>query len=435
MNQQLSIFTKLINGIRHPKSFAVLFTLVIIVSIVVVTRANRSQIDLAYVIGNGDRHDKLAYISQDDQLILYDPVERIENALLDNVSGFVLSRDGRVAFTKLDDNDLYVFDTTQPDNDPINISQTHDVFEYPLAWSPNGRYLAFGSFTESSGYPPNIWIYQGSYTSDSEGLSLYVWDGETNINAMPDQPLDRVDNARVDWSHNGQLAFTLEHSWSEDDVPAEIYLWDGHNTTNISQNPNGYDGGAQWSNDGKLLFGSHRGNEEGVFVWDGTSFANGVPDASTFIQIAPELQPSRVTWTEDSLVAFVVYTDTTIPAKTLIQWDTESQAVVKEMPVSSQNAWSWLAEGGQVILSSHLASGIPSVYLDVENTVGEIVFSEHVGEFAWSASGYLAFCGIEERYSRLLSIWNGEESWIVARTSYRPVQWQNGDKVFSCNNG
>jgi WD40 repeat protein len=370
---------------------------------------------------NADSRDMLAYVSDDGHLMLYDPRDRTEITLLDNIQGFELGRDGRVAFTRPDENDpdLYVFDPSTPNVAPINITQNPAAVNYPIAWSPDGRYLAFGSY------------------QDSDDQSLYVWYGETTTNIMPDNGLDTADIFYVDWSHDGRLVFTIQHGWSSLDIPSEIYVWDGNTTTNLSQNPEASDGAGSWSRDGQLLFGSQRDEEGGLYVWDGVSFKDSSPDVDSFIRLAPELEPTRARWTDDGLIAFTAYSDPPYGGtKAIILWDIESESVVKQFPISSENeGGSWLAEGGQVILSSHLASGSPSYYLDIENTEGQILFSTVTGELSWSGDGYLAHCGLDEGRVWLLSIWDGEESWLVAKVGYTPVQWQNGGNTFSCNNG
>lgn len=375
-------------------------------------------------LNTAEGHDMLAYVSNDGQLMLYNPRDRTETALLDDVRTFKLGSDGRVAFTKLDENDtgLYIFG---PSNDTLTpvITENPDAYNSPLAWSPDGRYLAFGSYHEP------------------EGLSLYVWDGETATNVMPENPLAAAVRFYVDWSHDGRLAFQVIYGWSNLDIPPEVYVWDGHTMTNLNPNPDGWDGYASWSEDGKLLFGSRRDDDFSYCVWDGVSFKDGLPDADTFIPVAPELEPGYLAWVTDGVIRFTVnrvvslFSTVLFTRKVIMLWDVESGMVINEYPVSSDNAWSYLAEGGQVILSSHLASGIPSYYLDVENTQGQILFSIHTGEYSWSPDGYLAYCGIEEGYSRELSIWDGQESWIVARVSYKPAQWQSEQYTFSCNNG
>lgn len=379
-----------------------------------------AQDELDGIANHVDSRDMLAYVSDEGQLMLYDLYNRTETMLLENVNGFVLSRDGRIAFTKPDDTDLYVFDPSTPALAPINISQNLTANHYPVAWSSDGHYLAFSSY------------------EDRRDQSLYVWDGEQVTNIMPDNRLDTADAFYVDWSHDRRLAFTIQHGWSDLDVPPEIYLWNGSTTINVSQNTEGFDSASRWSRTGQLMFGSSRDEVSNIYMWDGVSYSEDLPDINSFVPLAPELRLTYPRWTdEDGIVAFTLDFDTSSTGqKEVIWWDIEAEIILRRYLVASDKAWSWLAEGGQMVLSSQLASGIPSVYLDVENTEGEIVFSEHVGEFSWSSDGYLAYCGItEEGQSRLLSIWDGNESWVVAEVSYRAVQWQNGRDTFSCNNG
>ena len=379
--------------------------------------------------------DTLAYVSEDHQLILYDVQDRAETTLLQNVSSFVLSRDGRVAFTTVDENDhaLYVVDPSLPATDPVVISQNPAAIHYPLSWSPDGRYVTFASFGELADYPHYIWTYQGSYVANSRDQSLFVWDGEKVTNIMPEDALAAAAAFRADWSEAGRLAFLIIHGWSMGAVPNELYLWDGHSTVSVSQNPHSWDSRGRWSRDGQLLFGSQR-HGGGIYVWDGTSLKDGAPDVDTFIRLPPELEPDSVTWMDDGSVATLVSSSPST-TKEVTVWDLESESVIRRIPVSSDNAWSSLTGDGQLILSSHLASGIPSYYLDVEDNSGNLLLSTHTGEYSWSPGGYLAYCGIEDGHSRVLSIWDGRETRVVARVSYRPVQWQNVGDTFSCNNG
>lgn len=364
--------------------------------------------------------DMLAYVTDTSELILYDPHERTEITLLRNVSNFIIAPDNRIAFTKSDetDNTLYVFDPSTNNVFPI-ISENPTANHYPLAWSPNGLYLAFGSYDEINDH------------------TLYVWDGEKSNNIMPLNNLDTASNFYVDWSYDGRIAFTIVYGWSNLDVPSEIYIWDGNVTMNLSQNPDGNDGGANWSRNNQLMFRSVHDNESRVYIWDGMSFDDSSPNIEAFIRLAPELNPTYTTWINNELVGFTIDANMTNSGKKeVVIWDLERGAITNSFTVSSENAWSRLAEGGEVILSSHLASGIPSVYLDVEDIEGNILFSTHAGEFSWSADGYLAYCGIdEEGRTRILSIWDGEETWVVDHISYTPIRWNNRRGTFSCNNG
>ena len=401
------------------------FKIVLLIGILLILFISLFSIDAQdepqFAAPNADGSDKLAYVSNEGYLMLYDPRERTETMLLDHVQTFVLARDGRVAFTRPDetDNDLYVFDPSTPALPPINISPNTATSDYPIVWSPDGHYLAFGSYSYLDG-----------------NRRIYVWDGDNATDITPEKVMIAAEHYQVSWSDDGRLAITVSFGYLDGDPEPEIYLWDGDTTINLSQNPGGWDGNASWSRNGKVVFRSIRDEEIGTFVWDGRSFVDGSPDTDTFVHVAPELRPYYLTWTHNDLLGFTTRTDSpTGFKKQIVLWDVEREAIVEHFPISSDNAWNWLAEGGQVILSSHLASGTPSYYLDVENTAGEILFSAHTGEIAWSSDGYLAYCVRPENKGWVLSLWNGEETWTVTSVSYKPMRWQNGQHTFSCNNG
>jgi WD40 repeat protein len=334
---------------------------------------------------------------------------------------------------------LYVWDgetviNITPDIAPINVSQDPYAISYKLSWSPDGRYLAF-----------TIWRGAGIYDG-----SLYIWDGETATNIVPDNFPDTVREIDVDWSPDGRLAFTIEYREEEDTtVPSGIYVWDGNITTNLIQNPTGADWGATWNDNGQLAFMSVRDDVEGIYVWDGVSFKDGSPDSDSFIHATRGLQlpephqtpypkPDPI-WTDEGLLGFLVIIERPAapPRTELVLWDVETQEIARQSPLPGNfRGWRRLRNGQQVSYYSSLASGLPAYYLEVRDTRGRVLLSIVVGEYGWSSDGYLAFCGIGERnYINILSIWDGEETWVVAETSYRPVRWRNGENYFSCNNG
>ncbi|MBC7870192.1 MAG: WD40 repeat domain-containing protein, partial [Chitinophagaceae bacterium] len=274
MKKLPSINTLLLKNIIRAGRLTILLAvgIALILSAFLFSIAAQDEPDNA--VNNAINSDRLAYVSDEGHLILYDPNDRTKTTLLENVRNFALSRDGRITFTKLDetDTDLYVFDPSTPALSPINISHNPAANTYPLAWSPDGPYLAFVSY------------------QDSQDQSLYVWDGETTTNIMPDNELYTAVAFYVHWSNDGRLAFTFQHGLSK---PPEIYLWDGNTTTSLSQNPEGWDGAASWSMTGQLMFVSYRDEEGGIYVWDGMSFRDGSPDIETFILLAPELQPTN----------------------------------------------------------------------------------------------------------------------------------------------
>ena len=373
-----------------------------------------------------NKADKLAYISNDNNLMLYDPNNRTEITLLEDVGSFLMSPDGRVAFTQLDETDteLYLFDPAEPNQDPIKISRDPFWSHYPISWSPDGQYLAFGSFI------------------DRDDVFLYIWDGETVTDITPEDKLDSAEAYWVAWSSDNRLAIMVQHGWSSRDISPEIYLWDGNTTINLSQNPDGWDWGVSWSQDGQLMFGSERDDDQySTYIWDGVSFKDSLPDIETLIEVAPELELESESWVDDSTLVLTIHED---DKQDIVLWNVKDEVIVDRFTVTSNIGNAVLADGESFILSHGLASGIPSFNLSIENIEGEILFREHVGEFSWSSTGYLAYCGIENGASRVLSVWNGEESWVVANVSYKPIQWQNGgdtlsylrgEDTFSCNNG
>jgi WD40 repeat protein len=373
------------------------------------------------VIDNADdNRDMLAYVSDEGRLILYDPHDRTEKTLLEDVQDFTMSQDGHIAFTRPNDPDMYIVDLPTPEIAPIIISPILGQRLYPLSWSPDGGYLAMESYR------------------DRLVRTLYVWDGEAVINIMPNNGLDKPRAFYIDWDNDGRLVFTIVHGFSNLDIPSEVYIWDGNTTFNVIQNPEGYDGRATWSNDGQLMFESRRGDEANFYVWDGVSMKNQSPDADTFIRVPIEEDSYYINprWTFDGFIAFTVYIDFLIfRRKRIALWDLGNQEVARYIPISSDNSWSRLSEDSQIVLSSHLASGYPSFYLDIANTEGHILFSSEVGEYSWSSSGYLAYCRRNDDRGWILSIWDGQETWDIADVSYKPAQWQYMGNTFSCNSG
>lgn len=408
---------------RWKQLWAVMIAIMLFVSITsFVSLDIATSRTFAALRAESDFEDKLAYVNNEGHLMLYDPLTRTEIRVLDDiddVGGFAFARDGRIVYTRSNDSDagLYIFDPSTPDSLPININPNPAEAPKPYSWSPDGAYLAFATqldFRET----------------------LYVWDGDTSTNIMPADMLDSAASIYPQWSPDERLSFVVVHGWSGDAVAPEIYLWNGYTTVNVSQNADSWDSVVNWSRDGELMFSSMQNDVYSVYVWDGVSFSGGSPDTASFIHVAPELQPHEATWTNEGLIAFEHYSDVqNQTTKTIVLWNPQTQTVVEQIPISSEHAYSELDASGQVIISTHLASGIPSVYLDVENTDGNILFSVHTGEFSWSPTGYLAYCGIEGRYSRLLSIWDGNETWVVADVTYKPAQWLSTANIFSCNNG
>lgn len=362
--------------------------------------------------------DILAYVSRDNHLIFYNPQTHTETVILDDVATFKLSPDGRVAYIPLapeeDEISLYIFDPAAPDVEPILIDQPN---AFPLQWSQDGRYLALS-------------VLNGNMEE------LYVWDGENTVNVMPNEPLNAVYRFELHWSPDGHLAFTIVYGYSSLSVPSELYIWDGDSTFNLSQNPNTWDSPVHWRSDGRLLFSSQREGWRELYIWDGAPPGDDATSHNTLVQITSELEDADPVWVKANLIAFRVTSgsEETLTQEAVI-WDMDADVIIERLPVTSQNIFDTFSPDGQFLVSTWLASGIPSIYLDVEDRNGSILLSEQTGELSWSQHGYLAYCGIENGMSEVLIVWDGEESRIVTRVSYRPVQWQTSTQTFYCNNG
>src|SRR5439155_16168842 len=118
----------------------------------------------------------------------------------------------------------------------LNTSPHPGAAGYPLAWSPDGRYLAFESYL------------------DEKHKMIYIWDGKAIINITPNDLAETVEfYDEGSWSVDDHFAFNVwfDNGQSRGD-PSEIYLWDGKSTTSLSQNPTGRDERPTWNTDGRF---------------------------------------------------------------------------------------------------------------------------------------------------------------------------------------
>jgi WD40 repeat protein len=490
--------TSPVRNIIHARRFTILLTIAIalVLSVYFIAISSHAQT----TADNGT--DILLYKTEDDdEWRYYDPRNRTDippPILSDEITNSEFSRDGRVAFTRKDENstELYVFDPQTPDIAPIKISQTSAENYYErFGWSPDGHYLAFGLWRgENENYDDSLYVWDGeivinitsdialnnitqdpyatsyelSWSPDGRSLafrlwrgagnydgSLYVWDGETATNIAPDDCPDFVREIDADWSSDGRLAFTIEYHEEEDSaVPSEIYVWDGNATTNLSQKPAGADWGATWSDNGQLAFMSVRDGEEGIYVWDGVSFKDGSPDSDSFIHVTRELQlpeddnpqyprPDPI-WTDEGFLGFLVIEEVAISwRRELVLWDVETQEIARQFRSpdwAGFGGWNRLRNGQLVNHHWGIASGRGAINFEVRDTRGRLLLSDSVGwGWVWSPAGYLAFCdlGREDLPGlRVVSILDERGIQIVATSPDSiEVQWQSGGRTFNCWDG
>jgi WD40 repeat protein len=124
-----------------------------------------------------------------------------------------------------------------------------------LSWSDDGKYLALVQLQHQ--------LFQ-----------IMIWDGE---NLIPVYTFQNQINDAI-WSKDNRLAFVVHQFDCENCDHGEVYVWDGDRTLNVSNNAESEDGFPAWSNDGQLAYQSESENEYSIFVWDGKSLINDLPN-------------------------------------------------------------------------------------------------------------------------------------------------------------
>lgn len=75
-----------------------------------------------------------------------------------------------------------------------------------------------------------------AYISDRTGdFEIYLWDGQETINISQNPA---ASDTNLVWSQDGRLAWSAQN---EEDNDTELYVWDGEQAFNLSQNPAGWD--------------------------------------------------------------------------------------------------------------------------------------------------------------------------------------------------
>jgi hypothetical protein len=366
--------------------------------------------------------DKLAYIvntAEGTPEKLYDPLTQ-SNSLLQSDIKFPMftqvnvSIDGRLAFSTSQDSntDIYILNTQVPNSTSMNITQSPKADNYPLGWSPDGRYLAFESYI-------------------SHDLSIYIWNGESIINITPHglYPIISDYVQGISWSSDDRLAFTVWNLNGTD--PSEIYLWDGKRTTSVSQNPTGRDEGPVWNTNDQLAFLSARNGASDIFIWDGVSFKDNLPDVNTFINVMPQQTGyySFPSWTNKGLLAFNSQNAEDTRTQVYV-WNGKTATNISQNQIEDNGYPTWSADGRWAF--STFFSSRQLIYVkDVDNRTIFTVEGQYTP--AWSADGNLAFC-TRSSSGWKLSVWNGKTVAKVAEGREITAQWFSGSSVF-CSSG
>lgn len=345
------------------------------------------------------------------------------------------------------------------------------VREFYAEWSPDGRYLVFsvqvdgaprlayvwdGTTTRSLA-PPGVenptyidifrWSPDGSRVVYHVGVGggrswPFVWDGETFTNIMPTEWLiNGTVHGGMTWSQDGRIAMTISILRDGDTLsrsPREVYIWNGHTTFNLSQSPvlESYD--PAWSSDGRVAFMSGEwirtigpGNPVlHVYLWDGVSYKNGVPERDSFIQVAPELvfaPYNYLRWLDDGRLIFTAYPADRSLGLQIYAWDGQQATNLSLNPYDNEMP-RWSDTG----LWAHATFYTSAPFLYVHEAEGRLVVMTKGQRFNWLAGDNMIICQIEPHWH--LFYWSRHEMTAIAEGGEIVAMGQSGHGVI-CRSG
>ncbi len=208
---------------------------------------------------------------------------------------------------------LHIFDLRTLQTTEIGIVGWH------FYWSPDGQYLVFNTY--------------------QDGLEerISIWDGTTTTDITPNVPIDDV--SYFTWSQDNRLAFVVGDGTEQDD----LYLWDGGETVNISQDPTRLETEPIWSPDGQLAFQSTQGENTLMFIWDGVSMNNDLPDEHTYTQIEVNGRTTSSSWSPDGSLFFTSHLPNHETG--LLVWDGDKITQFMQSHIGYGSLLSWSPKG------------------------------------------------------------------------------------------
>jgi hypothetical protein len=394
-------------------------------------------------------------------LNLYDPATDVSTPLLTKNPTYrnpLLSADGRLAYSTTIEGrlELDVLDSQQPDQPFVAVKPVGEGDQYALAWSPDGHKLAFQVLPPDGHALMYVWdgttsvditpqgvddtIQQYFYTTwspDGRYLAfeaylgaanyaeIYVWDGQSVMDVTPpsaDPSVIFYDTPA--WSADDRLLFTSRDNMAS---ISEIYVWAGHDVMNLSQNPTGTDEQPAWSADGRIAFLSEHDGVYRVLVWDGVSMKDGLPDASTFTAIAPDItiNLSYPTWTSTGQLAFTAQSPEDANGQIYV-WDGEKATNISQNPTVFNGNAVW-SRGGSWAFTTYMS---PTPFLYVRDADNQSVLMAHAMPLkpAWNSNGAMVFCQLDQTEWTLM-FWDGQETREIARGAHIRAGRQSGTGV------
>jgi WD40-like Beta Propeller Repeat len=348
-----------------------------------------------------------------NKLTFYDPAKDLHVPILPDweISTYTISSNNVLAFSSEHDGyrDIYLLDYPYTENEPRNITDELNTDNWVLDWSPDGQLLAF----------------QSRISDDQKMLS--IWDGKS-ISHIYEY---KVHLGEYAWSKDGRLAFTEFYGFAGEVQPAEIFLWDGKTVYSISQNPSGEDGNPAWNQNGQLAFNSVQEGKYNIFVWDGTTTINGLPDKKTFKNIAPEIPGYYYdpVWTSSGTISF---SGAEGHYAQIYEWDGKKVTEISNNPNFPNVGQSWSKNGFWAFTTSYYSNEHKLYIRDQQNQT----VLETPGLFppAWSDEGYLMYCIYNQTADSstwTLAIWDGENIHsVIEDNAYIWASWPNGEDVY-----
>ncbi len=280
--------------------------------------------------------------------------------------------------------EVQVFDVWSSVKNPVSVFTDPNIMEFlQFSWIPDGRYLAFVG-------------------RDHVGNSrLYVWDGEST-RSLHSLEFD-IDSGSVFWSVDNQLAFSLRLQGlrEEQPWPNDIYLWDGHQTINLSQTPDREERVISWSRGGHLAYTSrvtHSDSPVVVMVWDGINF----------IQISPDfVNLYWIGWNNDNEMTLSGVRQLSDTQMQMYRWDGEQVINITPNPGEKYIYQIWSPDGRWAVGLIH-DRAIWADELEMRDANNHLLLKMPSPRYPiWTEGGSLLFCQIQPQ-GWVLQQWDGK---------------------------
>ncbi len=367
------------------------------------------------------RDDYMVYVIADDpadqgQLVFYDPLHDTHSPILPewSIHDISISIKDRLAFSSSHEgkSEIYLLDYPFNGKSPTNITPNTIMDNQRLiGWSTDGLYLAYESTLRNE-------------------KTLIIWDG-TVATAIYQH---NYQIGEFSWSQDGRLVFTdfytSTYPTPTDQDPSEIFIWNGTTIISLSQNPSGVDRYPAWNSDGQLAFLSEHNDVYDIFVWDGRSKVNDLPDIRSFANIAPDFTDyiSIPEWTNSGSLTFVGAE----PGEhaQIYEWNGQTVTNLSQNADLHNGGQRWRGDGYWAFTTWFSREQL--IYVrDATNQT--LLTTEGQYPPAWSESGLLMFC-VPSRLGWGLAIWDGSEVVKIVHGYQIEAFWRNGAGVF-CTSG